>query len=293
MCHYFVRIKLASATISCWREPREKYPRIHLAHTLPTRSRVRHACVRVCSPSELLTFSSRLIAIDICLSSWACPRARADLKGWCYLLEEEKEKKGKGGRREKRWKWTVVDKLPTRPPGIYLDPDSPERSQGDSTLHPHYKRAVAVARVCGRQYGPVILHWQPVQPSLSFALTVNTDCESDTCTISSSSWNILIDAWIKMHLKMCCQCELLFVLEDSGWNGGLHLVGCFQHLWEKEDTLLLYRGSLLVADRGRAIKLMLISKVFTIHGEEPVRLMLYNALNKGIGPRFVLCVSWA
>lgn len=27
-----------------------------------------------------------------------------------------------------------------------------------------------------------------------------------------------------------CGSSFVFVLEDSGWNGGLHLVGCFQHL---------------------------------------------------------------
>lgn len=53
-----------------------------------------HACV--CSPSELLTFSSRLIAIDICLLSWACSRVGADGNGWCYCLRRKGEGKGGG-----------------------------------------------------------------------------------------------------------------------------------------------------------------------------------------------------
>lgn len=72
------------------------------------------------------------------------------------LLEEKKGGKGKkkvegvdvvvgvvtGGAVEKRW--TVVDKLPTRLLESIWTPCSPERSQGVSALHPHYKGAVAV-----------------------------------------------------------------------------------------------------------------------------------------------------
>lgn len=47
-----------------------------------------------------------------------------------------------GGVVEKRW--TVVDKLPTRLLESIWTPCSPERSQGVSALHPHYKGAVAV-----------------------------------------------------------------------------------------------------------------------------------------------------
>lgn len=47
-----------------------------------------------------------------------------------------------GGAVEKRW--TVVDKLPTRLLESIWTPCSPERSQGVSALHPHYKGAVAV-----------------------------------------------------------------------------------------------------------------------------------------------------
>lgn len=49
---------------------------------------------------------------------------------------------GDGGAVEKRW--TVVDKLPTRLLESIWTPCSPERSQGVSALHPHYKGAVAV-----------------------------------------------------------------------------------------------------------------------------------------------------
>lgn len=72
------------------------------------------------------------------------------------LLEEKKGGKGEkkvegvdvvvgvvtGGAVEKRW--TVVDKLPTRLLESIWTPCSPERSQGVSALHPHYKGAVAV-----------------------------------------------------------------------------------------------------------------------------------------------------
>lgn len=47
-----------------------------------------------------------------------------------------------GGAVEKRW--TVVDKLLTRLLESIWTPCSPERSQGVSALHPHYKGAVAV-----------------------------------------------------------------------------------------------------------------------------------------------------
>lgn len=57
-----------------------------------------------------------------------------------------------------------------------------------------------------------------------------------------------------MYEKCCGRLSFVFVLEDSGWNGGLHLVGCFQHLLEKREALLLYQESLLVAGRGRAVQ---------------------------------------
>lgn len=43
-------------------------------------------------------------------------------------------------------------------------------------------------------------------------------------------------------------------LKTGDGTEGLHLVGCFQLLAEKQDAPLLYRGSLLVAERGRAVK---------------------------------------
>lgn len=46
--------------------------------------------------------------------------------------------------------------------------------------------------------------------------------------------------------------SFVFVLEDTGWNAELQLVDCFQHLGEKRGVMLLYQGSLLVAERGRA-----------------------------------------
>lgn len=68
-----------------------------------------------------------------------------------------------------------------------------------------------------------------------------------------------------MYEKCCGGVSFVFVLEDSGWNGGLHLVGCFQHLREKQDALLLYRGSLLVAERGRAVQPILKYKFMVKH----------------------------
>lgn len=49
-------------------------------------------------------------------------------------------------------------------------------------------------------------------------------------------------------------------LKTGDGTEGLHLVGCFQLLAEKQDTPLLYRGSLLVAERGRAVKKKLCLK---------------------------------
>lgn len=56
-------------------------------------------------------------------------------------------------------------------------------------------------------------------------------------------------------------------LKTGDGTEGLHLVGCFQLLAEKQDALLLYRGSLLVAERGRAVKknLVLCLKVRVNH----------------------------
>lgn len=54
---------------------------------------------------------------------------------------------GVGGGAEKGR--TRVDKLPTLPQESIWTPRSPQRSQGDSALHPHYKRAVAVTGDCG------------------------------------------------------------------------------------------------------------------------------------------------
>lgn len=84
--------------------------------------------------------------------------------------EEERERRvmGGGGVEKRR---TRIDKLPMRPQeSIWTPPPPPahqQRSQGDSALHPHYERAVAVTGDCGQQYG-----FTALSRSLSFTLTV-------------------------------------------------------------------------------------------------------------------------
>lgn len=46
--------------------------------------------------------------------------------------------------------------------------------------------------------------------------------------------------------------SFVFVLEDGGWNVGLHLVRRSRRRREKRDTPLLHHESLLLAGRGRA-----------------------------------------
>lgn len=83
-----------------------------------------------------------------------------------FLLEEKKrgKEKGVGGVEKRR---TRVDKLFTRPWESIWTPCSLERSQGDSTLHPHYKRTFAVTEGCELQYG-----FTAPSHNLSFTLTV-------------------------------------------------------------------------------------------------------------------------
>lgn len=67
--------------------------------------------------------------------------------------EKEMEVKKGGGVREYKGGRPRVDKLSTRPRESIWTPCSLERSQGDPTLHPHYKRTFAVTEVCELQHG--------------------------------------------------------------------------------------------------------------------------------------------
>lgn len=81
---------------------------------------------------------------------------------------------GLGGEVEKRR--TRVDRLPIRPrESIWSPPAHQQRSQGATTLHPHYKRAVAVTGDCGLQYG-----FTALSHNLSFTLTVYSHHRRDT-----------------------------------------------------------------------------------------------------------------
>lgn len=97
------------------------------------------------------------------------------------LLEEkkrgERERSNVGGGRRR----TRVDKLTIRlqefmcPPPPLPPPAHQQRSQGDSALHPHYHRAVAVTGDCWLQYG-----FTALSRSLSFTLTVYSHHGGDT-----------------------------------------------------------------------------------------------------------------
>jgi len=242
MCHYFVRMKLASVIIS---------PLVWFTHV-----RIHpHMGTCVCSPCELLTFSSRLIAIDICLLSWAWSRVGADGNGWCYCRRRKRE-----GRKEVvgRWGgWKEEDRARhaprAAPERIHLEPPcSPERSRGDSTLHPHYKRAVALT--VDDDGASLLRHTTCHPPSPS-----DGHCERHRAM--SSSWKHFdrrVDEGVFVKDGGAAWASV-FVLEDGGCNGGgLHLVGGIRHLRakKKQDTRLLYRGSLLVAERGRAVRMI-------------------------------------
>lgn len=67
---------------------------------------------------------------------------------------------------------TRVDKLPMRPRESIWTPCSPERSQGDSTLHPHYKKAIAVT--VGYNMALLLCHTTCHLPSLSTVIMEET-----------------------------------------------------------------------------------------------------------------------
>lgn len=171
MCHYFVRIKLPSVIISRWCDSHEKYPHIHLAHALPAHMGP-HTHMRLLpiwtpdlfQPSDShwhLLLELRLLT---CWSWWE----------WMMLLLEEKRRsKESGGREGVKIVGTRVDKLPTRPWESIWTPCSPERSQGDSALHPHYKRATTVT-IQGAQYSLVLCHTTCHLPSLSTVIMEET-----------------------------------------------------------------------------------------------------------------------
>lgn len=124
----------------------------------------------VCSPSELLTFSSRLIAIDICLLSWACSRVGADGNGWCYCLR----RKGEGRKREARgegggvrWKEENQGRqAPHAAPRIHLDPLFARKVTGRLNLTSSLQKS----RCCGHPWGTIRL--SALSHNLSFSLTV-------------------------------------------------------------------------------------------------------------------------
>lgn len=187
MCHCFVRIKLVSAIISRRCDSHEKHPYSHLPAHAPTHTIHTHTYTRtrtytyifVCSPSELLTFSSRLIAIDICLLSWACSRVGADGNGWCYCWRRKKRGKEKemvvvdGGGVEKRR--TRVDKLPTLPQESIWTPCSPERSQGRLSLTSSLQKSHRCDwRLWGCNMALLLRHTTCHLPSLSTVIMEET-----------------------------------------------------------------------------------------------------------------------
>lgn len=107
-------------------------------------------------------------------SHWHLPLELSLLTCWSwwewmmFLLEEEKRGKEK---RVGEWKTEGpgVDKLTVRPRESIWTPCAPERSQGDSALHPHYKRAITVTGDCELQYG-----FTAPPHNLSFTLTVHS-----------------------------------------------------------------------------------------------------------------------
>lgn len=222
-----------------------------------------HTHSRTCAhspPSELLTFSSRLIAIDICLLSCACSRVGADGNGWCYCWRRKREGRGK-----KRWRgwmwwsgwwrggsWKEVDcgrQAPHAAPGIHLDPLLPGKVTGRLSLTSSLQRS----RRCDLRLFSYNMAFSVTQPVTSPHCLQPSRKGRTVCNVRPSSLSILIDVWIKMCMTNVVA-ALSLSLKTGDGTEGLHLVGCFQLLAEKQDALLLYRGSLLVAERGRAVK---------------------------------------
>lgn len=211
-----------------------------------------HTCA--CSPSELLTFSSRLIAIDICLLSGACSRVGADGNGWCCCWRR-KRREGKtdwsgvgvGGCRAV-WGWMKggvwgIGKLPTRPLESIWTPLPAERSQAAWALYPPYKGAIALTR---ESSAAIWLHCPVIPP------VIYQKRPWSSCRIRAVSCSPVIDAGIKLCIKWAVaggapslSLKTVDGMEGCSWFSAALTKG-------KAGCLLLYRGSLLVAERGTA-----------------------------------------
>lgn len=180
---------------------------------------------------------------------------------WMMLLLEEK----KGGKGKKRWRgwmwwsgwwrggsWKEVDcgrQAPHAAPGIHLDPLLPGKVTGRLSLTSSLQRS----RRCDLRLFSYNMAFSVTQPVTSPHCLQPSRKGRTVCNVRPSSLSILIDVWIKVCMTNVVA-ALSLSLKTGDGTEGLHLVGCFQLLAEKQDALLLYRGSLLVAERGRAVK---------------------------------------
>lgn len=145
----------------------------------------------VCSQSELLTFSSRLIAIDICLLSWACSRVGADGNGWCYCWRRKRE-----GRKQEvvGGVWKEEDQgrqAPHAAPGIHLDPLLTRKVTGRLNLTSSLQKS----RRCDRRlWASIWLYCSATQPVIYPHCPQSSWKRRTGGSIRSSSWKILIDA---------------------------------------------------------------------------------------------------
>lgn len=252
MCHYFVRIKLKSAIISRWCDSHEKYPHIHLPACVPTHTNTRtHVCLLPIWTPDLFQPSD---------SHWHLPLERSLLTCWSWwewmmlLLEEKKEgrknglKWGGGGGCRAVWGWMKggvwgIGKLPTRPLESIWTPLPAERSQAAWALYPPYKGAIALTR---ESSAAIWLHCPVIPP------VIYQKRPWSSCRIRAVSCSPVIDAGIKLCIKWAVaggapslSLKTVDGMEGCSWFSAALRKG-------KAGYLLLYRGSLLVAERGTA-----------------------------------------
>lgn len=138
---------------------------------------------------------------------------------------------------------------PHAAPGIHLDPLLPGKVTGRLSLTSSLQRS----RRCDLRLFSYNMAFSVTQPVTSPHCLQPSRKGHTVCNVRPSSLSILIDVWIKVCMTNVVA-ALSLSLKTGDGTEGLHLVGCFQLLAEKQDAPLLYRGSLLVAERGRAVK---------------------------------------